>query len=305
MKVSVLVVTYNQQKYITQAIDSILMQEVDFDYEIIIGEDNSNDATREIVEELQKIHPERIILSLNNPEDSELDRRRGFGGKSNFAKCLQACRGKYIAILDGDDYWTDAAKLQTQVDFLDQHPDFAVSFHKTSAVNGEGIAEVVTHDQQQPEVISLEDLLVMNYVPACAVMFRRGLFGELPDWFYSVKLGDWAIHIMNAQHGKVGCINKVMSAYRLGPGMWSSLGPECQRLEMINMLDHINAHLDFKYNKQIRAVESVCYYQLAEISFRKGERMKTGNYLRKYLKVSGFTGAMRLLGTLPGSRFQP
>src|SRR6266478_2690508 len=123
MKVSVLMTTYNQEAFIAQAIDSILMQEVGFDYEIIVGEDASSDRTREIVLEFQKRHPNQIRVLLRDPIDAERDRAAGVGGKRGFVNGLQACQGKYIALLDGDDYWTDIHKLQKQVDFLESHPD--------------------------------------------------------------------------------------------------------------------------------------------------------------------------------------
>ncbi|MEM6399437.1 MAG: glycosyltransferase family 2 protein, partial [Cyanobacteria bacterium P01_D01_bin.116] len=113
--VSVSLVTFNHEKFIAQAIESVLLQEVDFSYEIIIGEDFSSDKTREIVIEYQKQYPDIIRLIL--PEEN-----LGYYGQKIFVQTLQACRGKYIALLDGDDYWTTPNKLQQQVDFLDNHP---------------------------------------------------------------------------------------------------------------------------------------------------------------------------------------
>src|SRR5258706_13079090 len=125
MKVSVLIVTYNQEAYISAAINSALEQVTSFAYEIIIGEDVSTDRTREIVLDFQRQHPDIIPVGLADTAESDRERTLGIGGKTNFIKSLQACQGEHVALLDGDDYWTDAQTLQKQVDFLDRHPDFA------------------------------------------------------------------------------------------------------------------------------------------------------------------------------------
>lgn len=109
MKVSVLMITYNHEKFIAQAIDSILMQQVNFDYEIVIGEDCSTDGTRAIVIQYQKEYPDKIRLLL--PEEN-------LGMHKNFVQTFRACQGEYIALLEGDDYWTSPRKLQKQVDFF-------------------------------------------------------------------------------------------------------------------------------------------------------------------------------------------
>lgn len=107
IKISVSLVTFNHQKYIEQAIESILMQKVNFDYEIILGEDFSSDTTRDIVIKYQKKYPDKIRLIL--PEQN-----LGCSGQKIFVQTLEACQGEYIALLDGDDYWTDPEKLQNK-----------------------------------------------------------------------------------------------------------------------------------------------------------------------------------------------
>src|SRR6476660_10342224 len=108
-KVSVLITTYNQENLITQAVDSVLMQAVDFDYEIVIGEDASTDRTRDIVVELARRYPEKIRVLLRDPQVA--NRERHLAGKMNFLQALQSCCGEYIAVLDGDDYYTSPNKL--------------------------------------------------------------------------------------------------------------------------------------------------------------------------------------------------
>ena len=120
MKVSVLVMTYNHEKFISQALESVAMQETNFEYEILISEDCSTDRTREIVMDFQKAYPEkvRLLLSEQNIHSNEI-----------VVRGIRAARGQYIALLDGDDYWTSPHKLQKQADFLDRHPECSLSFH--------------------------------------------------------------------------------------------------------------------------------------------------------------------------------
>ena len=134
MKVSVSVTAYNHEKYIAQAIDSILMQEVDFEYEIIIGEDYSADNTRNIVIDFQRRYPDKIKLIL--PQEN-----LGYGGNKIFDQTLQVSRGEYVALLDGDDYWTSPHKLRKQVDFLDSHPECSMCFHNAQVFYEDGSRE--------------------------------------------------------------------------------------------------------------------------------------------------------------------
>ena len=120
MKVSVTIITYNHEKFIRKTLDSVLMQKVNFQYEIVIGEDCSTDNTKKILLEYQNKHPGkiRLLLAENNQ-----------GLVRNFMQTYRACKGEYIATLDGDDYWISSRKLQKQVDFLDRHGDFSMCFH--------------------------------------------------------------------------------------------------------------------------------------------------------------------------------
>ena len=107
-KVSVLMITYNQERYISQAIESVLSQQTDFSYEIVVGEDFSTDNTREVCREYQQRYPDKIRL---------LERDKNLGMAGNFLSTFKECNGQYLAVLEGDDYWVNPHKLQSQVDF--------------------------------------------------------------------------------------------------------------------------------------------------------------------------------------------
>ncbi|MCF6185625.1 MAG: glycosyltransferase, partial [Bacteroidales bacterium] len=117
MTVSILMLTYNHEKFIAQAIESVLMQKVSFNYELIIGDDCSQDNTQKIIREYQKKHPDIIKPVL---------RTKNIGANNNFVDIFKKATGKYIALLEGDDYWTDPNKLQKQVDFLEANPEYGI-----------------------------------------------------------------------------------------------------------------------------------------------------------------------------------
>ena len=117
--VSVFMMAYNHENYIEQAISSVLMQKTNFEFKIVIGEDCSTDKTREVIQQFSSTHPEKFILLFHNPN---------IGAWANQFDILSNCIGKYIAICESDDYWTDVDKLQKQVDFLESHPDFSMVF---------------------------------------------------------------------------------------------------------------------------------------------------------------------------------
>lgn len=215
MKVSVCITTYNHGEFIVEALDSVMSQEVEFDYEVLVGEDQSSDNTREIVLEYAKRFPDKITVFLHDyPEDYVR-----VNGRTNFVFNLEKARGEYIALLDGDDYWTDTRKLAKQVAFLDSHPAFSTVFHRADWIENGLITKGRYGPYEVKEFYTVDDLLeYSNFIPSCSAMFRRGLFGDFPDWFYKAPYGDLPLHVMNALHGKIGFINESMAVYRVHSG---------------------------------------------------------------------------------------
>lgn len=280
MKVSVSITTYNHEKYIAQAIDSVLMQRANFDYEILIGEDDSSDGTREVVKGYQEKYPERIRLFLNDRKNViYIDGRPT--GRWNFSNNLNHATGQYIALLDGDDYWTDPLKLQKQVDFLDIHPECAICFHNVSVCYEDGSHRPHNFRPPDQKIIStLDDLLEANFMPTCSVLFRNGLFGKLPDWFYQTPIGDWALHILNAQHGAIGYISEVMGVYRIhAGGLWSGQN-QIQRSEnKILFWDKVKNYISHEYERTIRGNISKLCFEAALVSEQSGDWAKAKMFL--------------------------
>jgi glycosyltransferase involved in cell wall biosynthesis len=267
MKVSVLLTTYNHEKWIVQAIESTLMQQTNFDYEVVIMEDCSTDGTRDIVMDYQRKNPDKIRLILSKANKSYL---------RNIVTAWQTSQSQYIAMLDGDDYWTSAHKLQKQADYLDARPGFAICFHNVTGFR-EGREGILWNynPPNQKEVSTLEDLWSGNFIAGCSPMLRRGLFSEFPDWYYTGRWGDWPLYILAAQHGKIGYIDEIMGAYRIhSGGMWSSLSTVERIAESIGFYKSLCANLDLKYKDfmQIQTMISGYYRIILQIH---NERLQT------------------------------
>lgn len=248
MKVSVCMTTYNHEQYIAQAIDSVLAQKTNFDFQLIIGEDCSQDKTRKIVSDYQKKYPQIIRLLLANKNQ---------GMMANWVKTLQAVRSQYLAVLEGDDYWINPYKLQKQVDFLDKHPDYSLCFHATQAFyeSDRKKTYLIPPKQRKKSLYSLEDILEYNFIATCSVMYRHNLVKKLPAWFNQLGLGDWPMHILYAMHGPIGYIDKVMARYRIHQNsVFSSRAKADNFLDIIEMMQCLDRHLKYKYHRIISKV---------------------------------------------------
>ncbi|MBI4325127.1 MAG: glycosyltransferase [Chloroflexi bacterium] len=277
-KVSVALITFNHEPHIAQAVESALMQQAHFPYEIIIGDDCSTDRTRAIVVDFQKLHADRIRLLLH-------EKNLGQIGKLNFMHTLAVCRGQYVALLEGDDYWTSPQKLQRQVEFLDGHPECSTCFHNAWTVSDDGVVQTARFcPADQKPFSTLEDLLRHNFTPTCSVMFRRGLIERFPDWFFRVKMTDWPLNILNAQYGLLGYIDATMAAYRLHQGSaWmtrSLLERSFAELEAFQLLDD---YFERRYTDLISAETHRRFFYLAEGYDAASDPANARLYFKKYL----------------------
>jgi len=196
--VDVVMPTYNHEKFVAQAIESVLAQKTRFECRLTICDDGSSDSTPSIVQKYAREYPESICAVLGSEHLGILHKDR------LSTRVLAGCTAHYVALLEGDDYWTDPHKLQKQVDFLEGHPDFAICCHNVTVFYQDGSREPANwFPPDHRQVSTLEDLLLEHCIVTLSTVFRRGLLGEFPDWFYTLKIGDLPLHIMNAQHGKI------------------------------------------------------------------------------------------------------
>lgn len=203
--VSIRTSAYNHGKYIRQCIEGILMQKTDFAFEYIIGEDFSTDDTREIVMEYAAKYPDiiRVVTADYN-----------VGMKANGERCIMRCRGKYMALCEGDDYWTDPYKLQKQVSYMEEHPECALVYTKARTVRLDS-ATTIIGEPIDPEY----GLLVKNVIPTLTTCIRRDVIEEYTATAeLSGKIwpaGDYPQWLWIAQKYEIHFIDEVTSAYRV------------------------------------------------------------------------------------------
>jgi glycosyltransferase involved in cell wall biosynthesis len=218
MMVSVVMVTYKHEKFIKDAILGVIEQICDFDLELIVSDDFSPDETPNIVNQLLATHPMESRVKYTRHSKNK-------GMLNNFLWALKQCKGKYIALCDGDDYWSDVHKLQKQVDFLEKNSNCVGIFHAADWLN-ESTGELIKN-KYKPEYIkeqyTLEDILSEegNPIPTCSIVYRNENH-KLPDWFYKTPYVDFTLHLMNLKKGNYGFINQSMAVYREhGRGVYS------------------------------------------------------------------------------------
>jgi glycosyltransferase involved in cell wall biosynthesis len=289
MKLSVMVITFNHEPYIAQALESILAQRVNFDFEIVVGEDCSTDRTRDILMGFYHQYPTRIV---------PLIRDRNLGMMRNLEQTLSACRGEYIAIIEGDDYWTCVDKLEKQVDFLDAHAEYSICCHKARILNeigGEhileesGAAKDGVFPSRHAGTYTIEDLLVQNFIMTCTVMYRKRAVGDLPSWFIEQHLGDWPLCALAARSGQIYLMNEVMAIYRVhAGGVWSSQTSMRQLHACTQMLRVVDKHLDFKYHDIIRKTIAQFHLYPASLARKKGSRGETARRLLDFIRKTGW-----------------
>lgn len=212
--VSICSITYNHAPYIRQCLDGMLMQKCNFRFEIIINDDCSTDGTTEILKEYEKKYPD-LIHPVYHEENLYSKGQRGFFSKFVYPKA----KGKYIALCEGDDYWTDPYKLQKQVDFLESHPDYAMCFHNAIQHWQDDLTkkDSLFSNIENREYSGIE-LYNRWIVPTASVMFCKQvidskLYIEASNDRKFI-FGDTVLFLCCARYGKVYGMNDVMSVYR-------------------------------------------------------------------------------------------
>ena len=289
--VSVSCITYNHAPYIRACLDGFLMQKTSFVFEILIHDDCSTDGTREIIEEYSKKYPD-IIFPIFQTENQYSKGVRGMMARFNFPRC----RGKYIALCEGDDYWSDPYKLQRQVDFLEANTDFSICFHNMKILNESNPSAIeFTNSKDQESVSSILDLASKgNFMFTASVVFKKPKDG-FPNWLTDLPIGDYAIHLFNAQFGKIKFLDQVMGVYRIhAGGVWGSFSKEKLYDRWIPMLEQLQDKFSDEVNKTLRAQKIYSLLDVYMISFEKKDNKKANEVMALIMKVNPFFMAMKL-----------
>ena len=285
--VSVAMIAYNREQFIAQAIESVLMQETAFVVELVIGEDCSTDGTRRIVQAYARKYPNviRALLSEKN-----------LGISRNYEGVWQACRGKYIAWLDADDYWRTPQKLQKQVALMEAKPHYSMcgtktQFVTTSSDGAEKDAGVLQPAVLKPEY-DLPDFLTGYSMHTSGMLLRRELVAR-PDWLTDVGvLWDACTFALYAEKGPVGYLSEVMSCWRIhAGGMWTAKSAADQLRCNQKAIDLLDAHFGGRYHRLLMSRE----YQVWWTSLRSlAERGKYQEARSLY-----WESALRLVRLMP------
>jgi len=302
MDISILMITFNHEKFIAEAIESVLIQKTYFSWELIISDDCSNDNTRHIVNAYASKYPQNIKI---------IPRLENIGMMRNFVDSLKFCTGKYVAFLEGDDYWCDSLKLQKQFEFLEKSPTVAMC--ATSAdVRIESANRNIpdTTIQFSTEArFSTEDLLVRNPAHTCTYMVRKSAIPELSEDFLKLHLGDFPLWILISKSGDLVKIPDITAVYRIHlSGVWSSESQIRKLQHSEEMYSFLLSEFDQKgirraINGQIHAtISRKALYSINTVGFFKSIPLVwTTLTFRANLRFSIFHRLLPFLGLLPGN----
>lgn len=211
--VDILMPVYNHEKFLEDALNGVVKQRTNFNFRLLIGEDCSTDNSRLIIERFRNNYPTIIFPAY---------RQTNLGAHKNGELLFKEMSSKYVAICEGDDYWTDLSKLQKQIDFLEGHTDYAICFHGVHEMEKDK-EPVLCQLTDLPKTYTIEDLASsLNFIHTVSVVFRLN-FREFPDWFNQVPAADYALHMLNASYGKIYYMPEPMGVYRKFTGIW---GPQ-------------------------------------------------------------------------------
>jgi glycosyltransferase involved in cell wall biosynthesis len=228
--VSVVMITYMHEKFIAEAIEGVLMQEVNFPVELIIADDCSPDGTAENVQRYINEHPNGKWIKYTRHDTNK-------GMMPNFVWALEQTKGEYIALCEGDDYWTDPYKLQKQVDFLEMNEGYSICFHRVN-ISKENtiIKDYIT--REVPETTTIFDLAKGNFIHTPSVLFRNNSLHFINQNSHkNIKAGDYCLHLVNAKFGKIKKLDSTMAVYRIhDSNIWANQPSSSMQLNIFNDL---------------------------------------------------------------------
>lgn len=265
--VSVAITAYNSARWLARALDSVIMQQTGFPVEIVIGDDCSPDDTVQVARSYAASHPAALIRVLERPKNLGIQR--------NYYETFEACRGKYIAWLDADDYWTDPQKLALQVEAMEADPAVNLCGHYIRVVTPDGAVKQSRSPSAAPGVYGVDAILHNVLIPSVSGMFRNGIQQSLPAWYFDLApVTEWPIWILAAVSGKVVLLDRVMADYVHTPGSsaWGK-GALFAHQREAEFYERVESVLPARWIRLARAekgkrYEGVAYYLRKEGDFR-------------------------------------
>lgn len=247
--VSIFMLTYNQEAFIAQAIEGVLMQKTTFRIQLVIGEDCSTDATRHICESYAAKYGDLIKL-LPSPISNQ-------GLIANYMRTIAACNGTYIAICDGDDYWIDQNKLQKQVDFLNSNPDYSIVYTAVQRLYPNGKTKEYNYHVNENES-DFNSLVFSNFIHSVTVLFKnlQNTKNPIPAWISKFSFGDWQTYLWILKDGgKIHFIEDITAVYRMNIGISTSYVKKNSDfiIDLLNILEQLYLDNNFKHKQDVIA----------------------------------------------------
>ncbi len=269
-KISILLVCYNQEAYIKEAVESILRQDIPFEHEIVVADDCSTDRSVEIIRQTFAEHNRDFIM---------LECESNLGISKNYQRGFAACKGEYIAVLEGDDYWTNPEKTKKQVALIDQHPNASMCVAlcgqkdlKTGKYTPGNKAQNENHT-----VIEINEL--KQYFHTSTFVIRNAVYTKMCDRYSRLINPDTALKFLLIHEGPFVLFNEDVSVYRItGDGLWTSLSKPQKDLFHYNLYrdfrkHHAKSRRPFYAKREIRYCEKVMANKLKTFSFTRLPRL--------------------------------
>lgn len=272
--VSTALISYNQQQFVEQTLSGILSQKLNGRHEVVCGDDASTDDTRTIIEGNTSDERVRVLAPESN-----------LGMHGNWARTIEACDGKYIAICEGDDVWIDPQKLQKQVDLLESNPNASACFSNANIIDNNGKIGEYLYVVEPYSILKPADFFTLNFnpIPTCTVVFRKDLFSGFPAEYYNSPFADWILHTLLMQQGPFVYLPEVTSSYRQhSGGVWTGIAEERQLTNKLKAIQIIKSIVSEKYLSQVlQAYKN----QLDKLLYFYRDQKKWGNYLATWIKL--------------------
>lgn len=283
IKLNVLLVCYNQEKFIEDTLKSILEQETNFCFNIVVADDCSTDGTISIIKSLEKQTDVPFIYLPNS---------RNLGIMPNYKRAFAACNAEYIAIMEGDDLWTDKRRLQKHVEFLEAHTECVMSFNRFVVKNFEEGTAVTqpryaaSEEMQYFKYISGHDLAYSNLIGNFSTsVYRASALKMLPEGMYDIKGYDWLTNLMVSRMGYIGCLIQPMSIYRIhSNGMWSGQSEKERLLSIIELIDVYNEYTKREFSDGFAAHRARLLSQLAALEMPVTVEEDTKQHIKSRMK---------------------
>lgn len=274
--VSIVCTTFNQERFISQALDGFLMQDTRFPFEIIVNDDASVDSTADIVKEYYNRYPDLIVPIFQN----ENQYSKNVSGWTDIT--FPKARGKYIATCEGDDYWTDHFKLQKQVEFMEAHPEVALCFTNAKVMLDKSGKLSNWPVRLTGRYYEEREIMFDLVIPTCSVLFRNELNEDVGRRLTNKKhiMGDLILWLSIAQQGKLYCLNEQMVVYRRNEGSVAYKLPLEKQIRLVEQHEVIAQDFNLKYKDIEEKFLSRQYLTLGLKCLAKSDR-RAWTFLRK------------------------